>query len=36
MVWFVIFITSWVTVVSDFICSIVLSSILKKKNAEYL
>lgn len=37
MVWFVMLITVWVTVVSDFICSIVLASILKrKKNAEFL
>lgn len=35
MVWFVMLITSWVTVVSNFICSIVLASI-KKKNAEFL
>lgn len=35
MVWFVMLITSWVTVVSDFICSIELASI-KKKNAEFL
>lgn len=30
MVWFVMLITSWVTVVSDFICSIVLASIKKR------
>lgn len=36
MVWFVMLITSWVTVVLDFICSTVLASILKKKNAEFL
>lgn len=31
MVWFVMLITSWVTVVSDFICSIVFASIKKKR-----
>lgn len=35
MVWFVMLNTSWVTVVSDFICSIVLASI-KIKNTEFL
>lgn len=36
MVWFLMLITSWVTVVLDFICSTVLASILEKKNAEFL